>query len=466
MAGEYVVTSTRGAAGSAEDSLLGRMPPQNIEAEQAVLGCMMLEEDSVGLVVEELSADDFYSSEHRLIFEAMMKLFERGDPIDSLTLREQLKKDGMLDRVNGPEYLVSLTEVVPSAANAVYYSRIVRERSVLRTLIGTTTTILRDSYEDRYEPRELLDRAEQMMFEVAGKHARNTVAGIREILKKTFETIDDLHQRKGRLRGVATGFYELDDLTTGLHGSELIIIAARPSIGKTTFALNIARHVALEEDGGVLIFNLEMSKEQLAQNLLVGEARIDAQKLRKGLLDDQQFGMLTEAAARLSAAPIFIDDSATLGVLEVKAKARRMKKSHNLKLIIVDYVQLMDTVMRDNRALEVAELSRGLKALSRELDIPVIAISQLNRGPEQREDHRPRNSDLRESGSLEQDADVVIFLHREEYYQPNNPEVRNRAEIIVSKQRNGPTGTVHLQFQGNQLRFQNMAVGRVGAVDS
>jgi replicative DNA helicase len=415
----------------------------------------------VGLVIEELDSSDFYSGEHRLIYDAMLSLFSRNEPIDMLTLRDQLKKDGNLDRVGGAEALMNLTETVPSAANAVHYARIVRDRAVLRSLINTSTTILRDAYDERFEPRELLDRAEKTIFEVAGKHTESHVAPIREVLKNTFKTIDELHERKGRLRGLATGFYDLDDLTTGLHGSELIIVAARPSIGKTTFTLNVARHVAVEEEAGVLIFNLEMSKEQLAQNMLCSEARVDAQQVRKGLLDDQQFSMLTTAAGRLSQAPIFIDDSAALGVLEVKAKARRMKAQHDIKLVVVDYLQLMDTTSRDNRALEVAELSRGLKQLARELDIPVVALSQLNRGPEQREDHRPRNSDLRESGSLEQDADVVIFLHREEYYQPNNPEFKGKAEIIVSKQRNGPVGTVHLQFQGNILRFQNLAARRV-----
>jgi len=455
------VTSVSGARGSAEESLFGRVPPQNLEAEQAVLGCMLLEGDAVGLVLEELDGDEFYSTEHRLIYEAMTKLFDRRDPVDTLTLREQLKKDGLLERVGGPEYLMSLTETVPSAASALYYARIVRDRAMLRTLIGTTTAILHDAYEERYEPRELLDRSEQMMFEVAGKHSSTTVAGIREVLKDTFKTIDDMHARKGRLRGLSTGFMDLDDLTTGLHGSELVIVAARPSIGKTTFVLNIARHVAIEQEAGVLIFNLEMSKEQLAQNMLSSEARVDAQQIRKGLLDDQQFTMLTTAAGRLSEAPIFIDDSAAPGVLDVKAKARRLKAQHDIKLVIVDYLQLMETPVRDNRALEVAELSRGLKSLARELDIPILAVSQLNRGPEQREDHRPRNSDLRESGALEQDADVVIFLHREEYYQPGKEEFKNKAEIIVSKQRNGPTGTVHLQFNGRILRFQNLAATRV-----
>ena len=327
-------------------------------------------------------------------------------------------------------------------------------------------SILRDAYEERLSPKELLDRAEQQMFEVAGKHATTSVMPIRDILKRTFETIDDLHSRKDRLRGLSTGFHDLDDLTTGLHGAELIIVAARPSIGKTTFTLNIARNAAVEQEAAVLLFTLEMSKEQVAQNLLCAEARVDAQQLRKGLLDDAQFTALTTAAGRLSEAPIFIDDTATLSILDVKAKARRMKAQHDIRLVVVDYLQLMETTKLDNRAQEVAELSRGLKALARELDVPVIAVSQLNRGPEQRDDHRPRHSDLRESGSLEQDADVVLFLHREEYYQPGNPEFRNKAEAIVSKHRNGPTGTVHLQFQGNILRFQNLAATRVAVGDA
>jgi len=459
------VTGTGGSGGSTEETLFGRMPPQNLEAEQAVLGCMMLEPDTVGLVVEEIKGEDFYSPEHRMIYDAITGLFDGGDPIDTLTLREQLNKEGQLDRVGGSEYLASLTETVPSAASAVHYARIVRDRAVLRMLISTTTTILRDAYDERHEPRELLDRSEQMMYEIAGKHAASGVHSVRDVLKQTFEIIDDLHARKGRLRGLSTGFYDLDDLTTGLHGSELVIIAARPSIGKTTFALNLARHVAVEQEAGVLIFNLEMSKEQLAQNLLCSEARVDAQQIRKGLLNDQQFTMLTTAAGRLSDAPIFIDDSASLGILEVKARARRLKAQHDIKLLIVDYLQLMDAPRRDNRTLEVAELSRGLKALARELEIPVIAVSQLNRGPELREDHRPLNSDLRESGSLEQDADVIIFLHREEVYQPHDPKYRNKAEIIVSKQRNGPTGALELQFQKNILRFQNLAPQRAAVAE-
>ncbi|HUV38788.1 MAG TPA: replicative DNA helicase [Planctomycetota bacterium] len=460
------MTNARRRGESTEESLFGRVPPQDLEAEQAVLGCMLLEPDTVGLVLEELRKDDFYSAEHQLIYEAMLTLFDAGVAVDTLTVREQLKKEDVLDRVGGAETLAGLTETVPSAANAVHYARIVRDRSVLRSLIRTSTGILRDAYDERFGPKELLDRAEQAIFKVAGQHTSESAHAIREVLKSTFRTIDELHARKGRLRGLASGFYDLDDLTTGLHGSELIILAARPSIGKTTFALNLARHAAVEEEVPVLIFNMEMSKEQLAQNLLCSEARVDAQQIRKGLLDDQQFSMLTTAAGRLSEAPIFIDDSSSLGVLEVKAKARRMKAQHDIGLVVVDYLQLMDAPPRDNRAQEVAELSRGLKQLARELDVPVLAISQLNRGPEQREDHRPRNSDLRESGSLEQDADVVIFLHREEYYQPNNPEFRNKAEVIVSKQRNGPTGTAHLQFQGNILRFQNLSAHRVAVGES
>jgi replicative DNA helicase len=457
------VASARKADAPVQESLLGRVPPQDLEAERAVLGCMLLDADAVGLILEKLAADDFYRTEHQQLFEAMREMYEQGHPIDVLTLREQLERRKTLDAVGGSEALALLTEVVPSSASAVHYARIVRDRSILRHLIQSTTTILRDAYETGSDPSDLLDRAEQMIFEVAGDRAKEVISPIREVLKDAFKTIDDLHSRKGRMRGLETGFYELDDITTGLHGSELIIVAGRPSMGKTTFALNIARHAAvdLEEPVGVLLFSMEMSAEQLAQNLLCMEGRIDATQLRKGLLDDQQFTVLTTAAGRLSEAPIFIDDSSALGILDVKAKARRMKAQHHIGLIVVDYLQLMQTRTLDSREREVAELSRGLKGLARDIDTPVIAISQLNRGPENREDHRPRNSDLRESGSLEQDADVILFLHREEYYQPNNPEHRNKAVAIVSKQRNGPTGDVNLQFQGNILRFQNLAAQRV-----
>ena len=451
------MTTAGPSRSSPSADFVGRVPPQNLEAEQAVLGCMLLDPNSVGLVLEDIRKDDFYASENQLIFEAMTRLFERNVPIDLLTLREELKVQGLLDRVGGSDYLTSLSSVVPSAANARHYSRIVRESSVLRMLIETTTMILRDAYGDRGTSRDLLDRSEQAILSIADKHSSTAVHAIRDILVKTFEAIDDIHSRKDRIQGLATGFYDLDDCTVGLHGSELIILAARPSIGKTTFALNVCRHAAVELEKAVLIFSLEMSKEQVAQNLLCCEAHVDAQQLRKGLLDESQMSMLMTAAGRLSEAPIFIDDSPGLGILEIRAKARRLKKQHDVALVVVDYLQLVDTPQLESRAQEVAQLSRGLKALARELDVPVIAISQLNRAPELREEHRPRNSDLRESGALEQDADVVLLLHREEYYQPNNPEFKNRAELIVSKQRNGPAGiTVHLQFQGNILRFQNL----------
>ena len=446
----------------------GRVPPQDLEAERAVLGCMLLESDTVGLVLEKLAAEDFYKTEHQQIFQAMRDMYEHGQSIDLITLRESLERRSALDAVGGTPALSALTEAVPSAASAVHYARIVRDRAILRNLIRSTTKILQDSYDTGRDPHELLDRAEQMIFEVAGERAKEFISPIHAVLKDVVRTIDDLHTHKGRLRGLETGFRDLDDLTTGLHGSELIIVAGRPSMGKTTFALNLARHAAVDLDPpvGVLIFSMEMSAEQVAQNILCAEGRIDATMLRKGLLDEQQFTVLLTAAGRLSEAPIFIDDSSALGILDVKAKSRRMKAQHNIGLVIVDYMQLMQTRTLDSREREVAELSRGLKGLARDLDTPIIAVSQLNRGPENREDHRPRNSDLRESGSLEQDADVIVFLHREEYYQPNNPEHKNKAVAIVSKQRNGPTGDVNLQFQGNILRFQSLASQRVVASEA
>ncbi len=462
------MASARKAGESAQESLLGRVPPQDIEAEQAVLGCMLLEADSVGIVLERLAAEDFYKAEHQHVFQAMRDMYEHGSPIDVITLREELERRKLLDVVGGSSALAALGETVPSAASAAHYARIVRDRAMLRNLIRSATKILQDSYDPAADPGTLLDNAEQMIFEVAGDRAKEFISPIRVVLKEAFKTIDDLHNRKGRLRGLETGFYELDDLTTGLQGSELIIVAGRPSMGKTTLALNIARHAAvdLSPAAGVLIFSMEMSAQQLAQNLLCMEGRVDADHLRKGLLDEQQFSLLMEAAARLNEAPIFIDDSSALGILDVRAKARRLKAQHDIGLVIVDYLQLMQTRSLDSREREVAELSRGLKALARDINTPVVAISQLNRGPENREDHRPRNSDLRESGSLEQDADVIIFVHREEYYQPNNPEHRHKAEAIVSKQRNGPTGTVNLQFQGNILRFQNLSAQRAAEVEA
>ena len=441
------------------DGLLGRLPPQSLEAESAVLGCMLLDNDAIGAVVERLKKDDFYAVENQLIFEVICSLFDANHPVDHLIVREELVNRGVLERARGSEYLVSLTETVPSLANAQYYAEIVHQKAIQRALISTSTSILRDAYDDSQATAELLDKAERMIFEIAERQTKGEAIELGDILKETFARIDEFHDRKDRLTGLETGFADLDDITSGLQDSELIILAARPSMGKSTFALNIVEHVGVECEKPVCLFTLEMSKQQVAQNMLCSNARVNAHYLRRGLLQDEQWKFLSTAVGRLSEAPIFIDDTPSLGVLELKAKARRLKARHDVALVVIDYLQLMDAPKMDSRQQEIAEVSRGLKALARELKVPVLALCQLNRSVEMREGHKPRMSDLRESGALEQDADVVLLLHREDYYQ-ETVDNKNRADIIIAKQRNGPTGQITLQFQSDILRFQNLSVRR------
>jgi len=441
------------------EGLLGRLPPQNLEAEAAVLGCMLLDNDTIGLVVERLKKEDFYAIENQIIFDVMCRFFDANHPVDHLIVRDELKTRGLLDRIKGSEYLASLTETVPSAANAQYYAEIVHQKAIQRALISTSTAILRDAYDESQLPADLLDKAERMVFEIAERQAKGEAIELGDILKETFARIDEFHDRKDRLTGLETGFAELDDLTSGLQESELIILAARPSMGKSTFALNIVEHLGVECEKGVALFTLEMSKQQVAQNMLCSNARVDAHRLRRGLLQDEQWRFLSTAVGRLSEAPIFIDDTPSLGLLELKAKSRRLKARHDVSLVVIDYLQLMDAPKMDSRQQEIAEVSRGLKGLARELKIPVLALCQLNRSVEMREGHKPRMRARRASGSLEQDADVVLLLHREEYYQ-GTEDNKNKAEVIIAKQRNGPTGSVNLQFQNEILRFQNLSTRR------
>ena len=445
--------------GEQADGLLGRLPPQSLDAEAAVLGCMLIDNETIGLVVERLKKEDFYAIENQLIFEVICSLFDANQPVDHLIVREELRNRGVLERAKGIEYLVSLTETVPSLANAEYYAAIVRQKAVQRALISTTTSILRDAYDDSESTADLLDKAERMIFDIAERQAKGEAIGLGDIMKETFARMDAFHDRKDRITGLATGFADLDDITSGFQDSELIILAARPSIGKSTFALNILEHVGVVLEKPAVLFTLEMSKQQVAQNMLCSNARIDAHKLRRGLLLDEQWRFLGTAAGRLSEAPIFIDDTPSLSVLELKAKARRLKSRHDIAMVVVDYLQLMDAPKMDSRQQEIAEVSRGLKALARELRVPVLALCQLNRSVEIREGHKPRMSDLRESGSLEQDADVVLLLHREDYYQ-KTPENENKAEVIIAKQRNGPTGDFPIQFDKSILRFQSLSVRR------
>ncbi len=436
-----------------------KIPPQNLEAEQSILGGILLENSSINSALEILSKDDFYSEAHRKIFSVIIELSEKKEPVDLITLSSALKDRNMLDSAGGTTYLASLVDNVPSAANVANYAKIVKDKAILRGLIGSASDIIGSCYETGSDVDVVLDKAEHSIFEISQNKARRSFYPIREIVKDTFKAIESLYSSKELITGVATGFDKIDDLTSGLQKSDLIIIAGRPSMGKTAFALNIAQFAAMESKIPVAVFSLEMSKEQLAFRLLASEAKVDSQKMRKGHLGETDWPKLTTAAGRLSEAPLFIDDTAAITVLEMKAKSRRMAAETGLGLIVVDYIQLMRAGgYRDNREQEISEISRSLKALAKELKVPVIALSQLNRQVESRTSRRPQMADLRESGAIEQDADVIAFIYRDEVYNKSddNPE-KGTAEIIIAKQRNGPTDTVKLAFLEKFTSFENLA---------
>ena len=423
----------------------------------AVLGAMLIDVEALSIGAETLSKDSFYSTANQLIFEAICQLFDELKRIDVVLLREELKKRGLLDKVGGSNYLMALFDAVPTAANVESYIHIVKEKAARRGLIKAATAIIQDSYDDSQDMDLLLDSAERRVFEVAESGPQADAVQLSHILKGTFDQIDRLSQGGGELSGVPSGFYDLDELTTGFQESQLIVCAARPSIGKSTFALNICEHVALVERKPCLLFSLEMAAQQVAQNMLCSYAQIDALRMRRGTLADQEWADLTMAVGTLSEAPIFVDDSPGLTLRELRSRARRLKAREDLALIVVDYLQLLESSGRkhDSREQEISAISRGMKALARELKVPLLAVAQLNRGVESREGHRPRMSDLRESGAIEQDADVVILLHRDDYYDHDtNP---GRADIIVAKQRNGPIGNVALVFRKEILRFANLS---------
>ena len=438
---------------------MDRMPPASIEAEQAVLGAMLLKPDAVTIAAEELTADDFYRETHRLIFEAMMELKERTEPVDLVTLTEQLKKADKLAKIGGIPALSLIANSVPTAANVHYHARIVHEKAQLRSLINAATEIASAAYESADEVEDIMDSAEKRILAVSsGKRSKDFVP-LQDILLDTLEQIDLRYNNKGSITGLPTGFTELDHLTAGLQKSDLILVAARPSMGKTAFTLNIAAHVVLRAKEPVAFFSLEMSKEQLVQRLLCSEGRIDSQRLRVGELEEKEWGDLIDTANRLSAAPLYIDDTPGITVMELRSKARRLKAEHGLSLIVIDYLQLMQgraSKSGDNRQQEISEISRSLKALARELNVPVIALSQLSRSVESRQIKRPMLSDLRESGSLEQDADIVMFLYREDYYDPET-ENKNITEVIIAKHRNGPVDTVDLTFLKQFTKFGNLS---------
>jgi len=447
----------------AETAVAERTLPHNLEAERSVLGAILIHNDAFNSAVEVIDSGDFFRDAHRRIFDKMVRLQERGDAIDLVTLKEELTRSGELDEVGGPAYISALVDGVPRSTNVEHYARIIKEKSTLRNLIYSANKILANAYDAEEEADTILDQAESAIFAIADKKIRDGFVSLKDLAESSLDTIEKLASRKELVTGVPTGFTDLDEMTSGLQPSDIVIVAARPSMGKTSLVLNMAQHVGTKTDMTVGIFSLEMSKEQLFLRMLTGEARIDAHRLRGGFLGERDWGKLSQALGTLSEAKIFIDDTPSIGVLEMRAKCRRLQAEHGLNLVIIDYVQLMQGRGRfENRTLELASISRSLKGLAKELRVPIVVLSQLSRASEQRSDHRPQLSDLRESGALEQDADVVIFIYREDQYADKNApptEATGTAELIIAKQRNGPTGVVKLAFIREFTRFENLAAG-------
>lgn len=438
------------------DSLINRLPPQNLEAETAVLGCLMLDKDAIVNIADLIIPDDFYDTKHRLIYEAILQLFEKNTSIDILTVSNILEEKKLMEQIGGSSYLTSLVNAVPSATHAVYYATILRKKGTLRRLIHTAGEISNMAFAEDGDIETILDTAEQRLFGISQKHLKQNFVSISNVLHDTFERIDELHREKGKLRGLPTGFVDLDRLLGGLQKSDLVVLAARPSMGKTSLALDIIRYISLNTKTPTGIFSLEMSKDQLVDRLLSSESDVDLWKIRTGNLSDDDFEKIGDAMGSLSEAPIFIDDAAGGNVMEIRTKARRLQAEQNLGLIVVDYLQLMAGRNTDNRVQEVSEISRSLKILARELNIPVLALSQLSRGVENRPDKVPQLADLRESGSIEQDADVVMFIYREDMYKGKEASRPNVAEIHIKKHRNGPTGQIDLFFDASRTTFRNL----------
>lgn len=437
-----------------DDDSIDRLPPQDLNAERAVLGSMLIEPEAVVKAIEILHAEDFYRDAHKDIFAAMASLFTDAEPVDALTVASRLSRENRLEAVGGNYYLTGLANSVASAANVEYHARIVLEKSLLRKLILTSTDIISRAYAGGDRATELIDQAQQSIFSLSERGLRRSFEHLHPILKKTFETIESFHNRKGTVTGVPSGFRQLDELTSGFQDSDLIIVAGRPSMGKTAFCLNVARNAAVDHGVGVGFFSLEMANYQLAMRMLCAEAKVDAHKVRTGSLEKDKWRRLSDAAGKLYNAPMYIDDTPGISILELRAKARRLLVEHNIGLLVVDYLQLIRGQRSESRQQEISMISQSLKALAKELNIPVIALSQLSRAVESRTDRRPMLSDLRESGALEQDADVVMFVYREDAYGPSENE--GLAEIIIGKQRNGPTGTVQLGFLKKFVKFENL----------
>jgi replicative DNA helicase len=437
-----------------------RTLPHNLDAEKSVLGAILIHNDAFNHAAELIDSRDFFRDAHRRIFDKMVALSERGRAIDFITLKDELQRTGELDECGGPTYIAALADGVPRSANVAYYARIVKEKSTLRNLIHSANKILTEAYEAEQEPEVLLDEAERAIFAIAEDRIREGFVPLRDLVQSSFATIEKLQQNKGAITGVPSGFPDLDEMTTGFHPGDLVVVAARPSMGKTSLVLNIAQHVGTHTAMTVGFFSLEMSKEQLFMRMLTSEARIDAHRFRTGYLNETDYGRLSHSLGTLAEARVFIDDTASIGVLEMRAKARRLQKEHGLDLLIIDYLQLMQGRGRfESRQQEVSAIARSLKGLAKELSCPVIALSQLSRAPEGRTDHRPQLSDLRESGAIEQDADLVLFIYRSEVYdkEETKPEDQGIAEIIVGKQRNGPIGGVKLSFLNQYTRFESYA---------
>jgi len=441
---------------------LEKVPPQNLEAERAVLGGMLLERETIPKVLQIITeSESFYSEVHTLIYEGVVSLFNQNKPVDVVALKEQFGKKGKLKEVGGASYLAELVNSVPTTVNVPYYAQIVKQKHILRDLLKTADFIRSLSYDDSQELDVVLDKAQSSIFDITQQRVHTPYQHIKDVLTGTFERIEALYERKEHITGVPTGFSQLDRLTSGFQPSDLIVIAGRPSIGKTSLALNIAQYAGIEAKVPLVIFSLESAKEQLVERFLCSEARVDSQKLRTGFLSEDDWSRLTDAAGVLAEAPIYIDDSANIGVLEIRAKARQLKAEHDIRMAVVDYLQLMEGDRRiDTRQQQISEISRSLKALAKELNISVVAISQLSRAVEQREDKRPRLSDLRESGAIEQDADLVLSLYREHYYSRSAAD-EGKAEVIINKQRRGPTDKLPLIFISEYTRFENPEPGEI-----
>jgi replicative DNA helicase len=438
-----------------------RTLPHNLEAERSVLGAILVHNDAFNLAAQVIDSQDFYRDAHRRIFDRMVALNDRHDAIDFVTLKEELARAGELDEVGGPAYVASLADGVPRATNVEYYARIVKEKATLRNLIYAASKIVTNAYEADQESDLILDEAESAIFAVADDRLKSGFIAMRDLVKDSFPKIEKLFEQKRLITGVPTGFVDLDEMTRGLQGGDLVIVAARPSMGKTSLVLNIAQYVAALGDQVVGFFSLEMSKESLFLRLLTSEAQIDGHRLMSGAIGGNDYHRISHALEKLNAMKLFIDDTANIGVLEMRAKSRRLQAEHGLNLLVVDYIQLMSGRGRfENRTLELASISRSMKGLAKELNVPIVVLSQLSRAPEARSDHRPQLSDLRESGALEQDADVVVLIYRDDVYNkdPNSPDA-GTAELILAKQRNGPTGIVRLAFLREQTRFANLVQG-------